>query len=69
MNSNVFEAKILSTVKSAVGGVPAEFFNGTLFVTCTSKESAKIESALMGVLDGRMGVIVTPGAETSFDFV
>jgi hypothetical protein len=45
----------------------AEYYNGTLFVTgCTPREASKIQNAFEFI---GVGVIVTPGAEYSFDFV
>jgi hypothetical protein len=44
-----------------------EYFNGTLFVAgCTPREASKMQTAFE--CNG-IGVIVTPGAEYSFDFV
>ena len=60
-----FESKILALVAPIT--TDAEFTCGTLFVTCTPREAAKIETL---VQNPAYGVIVSPvGDQFAFDFV
>lgn len=64
-----FETKVLDIVAEVLGNDrSAEFSYGSMFVDCTARQAAKIETALSEVLS--CGIIVTPGPnEFSFDFV
>ena len=64
-----FEAKVLDIVDSVIPVVVySRFFNGTLFVECTAREAAKLESAFIEALP--CGVIVSSvEGEFAFDFV
>jgi hypothetical protein len=60
-----FESKILALVAPIT--TDAEFTCGTLFVTCTPREAARIETRLQSPA---YGVIVSPvGDQFAFDFV
>jgi hypothetical protein len=60
-----FESKILSLVAPVT--TDAEFTCGTLFVTCTPREAARIQTILE---NPAYGVIVSPvGDQFAFDFV
>jgi len=66
-----FEKSVLAKVSQVVESSKAIFAYGTLFVCCTPKEAAKIETLLLTSL--KCGIIVTPqrheDSEFSFDFV
>lgn len=58
-----FEKRVLSVVSQ-----PAKFEYGTLFVECTAKEAAKLETVL--IEEFKCGIIVSDtGSEFAFDFV
>lgn len=64
-----FETKVLNVVDEVLGGqVFAKFEYGTLFVECTPRQAAKLESALIESFV--CGVIVSAiEEEFAFDFV
>ena len=64
-----FETKVLDIVAEVLeNDHSAEFSYGSMFVDCTARQAAKIETALAETLS--CGVIVTPGKEEfAFDFV
>ena len=67
MNSEQFGVYTLEVAKQSAPMASAEYFNGTLFVAgCTPREASKIQTAFEC---SGLGVVVTPGAEYSFDFV
>lgn len=66
-----FEKRVLDVVDVVIpAGQYAGFTNGTLFVECTAKEAAKLETALTETFD--FGLIVSVSSiegEFAFDFV
>jgi hypothetical protein len=67
MDETQFGIYVHDVAKQSAPMAAAEYFNGTLFVTgCTPREASKIQNAFEFI---GVGVIVTPGAEYSFDFV
>lgn len=67
MDSTQFAIYAQEVAKQSAPMSSAEYFNGTLFVTgCTPREASKIQTAFEYI---GVGVIVTPGAEYSFDFI
>ena len=72
-NYNEFAANVHTAVESVTkitGNLfdAAEMYAGTLFVECTARDAAKIETALIEKL--KCGVIVSKvGPEFAFDFV
>jgi hypothetical protein len=65
-----FETTVLTIVKSVLkSDNEVEFFNGTLFVECSTNEAVKIETALNKELD--CGIIMSRQSvsETAYDFV
>lgn len=64
-----FEKRVLDVVDKTVGvQVFSKFEYGTLFVECTPKEAAKIETALLKLL--KCGIIVSSiEGEFAFDFI
>ena len=67
MNSEQFGIYAQEVAKQSAPMASAEYFNGTLFVTgCTPREASKMQTAFE--CNG-VAVIVTPGAEYSFDFI
>jgi hypothetical protein len=67
MNETQFANYANDVATQAAPLAASEYFNGTLFVAgCTSREASKIQTAFE---TNGIGVIVTPGAEYSFDFV
>jgi hypothetical protein len=64
-----FETKVLDIVAEVLeNNNSAEFSYGSMFVDCTARQAAKIETALSEILN--CSVVVTPGAEEfAFDFV
>ena len=65
-----FEKKVLSIVSEVSKG-SSIFVCGTLYVCCSAKEAAKIETALLD--NFKCSIIVTPqrhvDSEFSFDFI
>ena len=67
MDSTQFGIYAIEVAKQSAPMAASEYFNGTLFVAgCTPREASKIQTAFEAI---GAGVIVTPGAEYSFDFV
>jgi hypothetical protein len=64
-----FEKRVLNKVSDILGtDTPASFTSGTLFVVCTPRDAAMLETALLDVTNGGVIVSKTP-AEFAFDFV
>jgi hypothetical protein len=64
-----FEKRVLNRVTDVLGSeVRASFTCGTLFVTCTPRDAAMLETALNEVANSGVIVSKTP-AEFAFDFV
>ena len=67
MNSEQFGIYAQEVAKQSAPMANAEYFNGTLFVAgCTPREASKMQTVFE--CNG-VAVIVTPGAEYSFDFI
>jgi enamine deaminase RidA (YjgF/YER057c/UK114 family) len=67
MDETQFAIYANNVANQAAPMAAAEYFNGTLFVSgCTPREASKMQTAFE--CNG-ISVIVTPGAEYSFDFV
>ena len=64
-----FETKVLDIVAEVLeNNRSAEFFYGTMFVDCTPRQAAKIETALIDAMNLRM-IVSQSNSEFSFDFV
>ena len=67
MDNAQFAIYAQDVAKQSAPLAEVEYFNGSLFVTgCSPREASKIQTAFE--CNG-VGVIVTPGAEYSFDFI
>ena len=67
MNYNAFAANATIAAGTVIDESRVDFYAGTMFVTCTSYEAAKIETALIKAL--KCGVIVSKvGPQFAFDF-
>jgi hypothetical protein len=63
-----FEEIVLSVVSKTLGGVPATFTSGSLFVECSVPEAVTLETALLDRL--KCGIILSRvGNESAYDFV
>lgn len=63
-----FEKTVLALVSKLLGGVPAVFTCGSLFVKCSVEEAVKLETYLLKEM--RCGIILSRvGNESAFDFV
>jgi len=64
-----FETKVLSIVADVLeNDRSANFYNGSMFVDCTARQAAEIETTLLEILN--CGIVVTPlREEFAFDFV
>lgn len=64
----VFAAKATTAAATVVDQEDIQFYGGSMFVVCDSKQAAKIETALIEAM--KCGVIVSKvGQEFAFDFV
>ena len=68
MNNFEFAAAATEAASSVVSEPMVNFYAGSMFVKCDSRQAAKIETALIEAL--KCGVIVSKvGSEYAFDFV
>ena len=67
LNKHEFAALATEAAATIVDREDVNFYGGSMFVFCDSKQAAKIETALIDVL--KCGVIVSKvGSEFAFDF-
>lgn len=67
MDYNEFAGKASIAAGTVIDESRVDFYAGTMFVTCTTYEAAKIETALIKALN--CGVIVSKvGPQFAFDF-
>jgi hypothetical protein len=65
-----FETRVLNAVAEYLGtDRAAEFYNGTLFVDCTSTEALAIGRELEKIVLGGVRICAQDSKEYSFDFV
>ena len=68
LNKYELAAAATNTAATVVDSEDINFYGGSMFVFCDSKQAAKIETALIEAL--KCGVIVSKvGPEYAFDFV